>query len=95
MTAESDQDVIVQRWWTVIIFLIVVVVGIALALFVQRATTQIQEALAEEVLQQQHDVANLLHEYVGVMLALEREQRQANEATVSYTHLTLPTILLV
>ena len=89
MTAESDQDVIVQRWWTVIIFLIVVVVGIALALFVQRATTQIQEALAEEVLQQQHDVANLLHEYVGVMLALEREQRQANEASRSEVELAL------
>ena len=58
-----------------IFWLIVTVIllgGVTLASYVQYSTTQIQQALAEEVLQQQHDVANLLHEYAGVMLALER-----------------------
>lgn len=59
--------------------MLVVVVGIALAVFVQRGTTQILDALAEEVLQQQHDVANLLHEYSGVMLALEREGNSSDD----------------
>ncbi|MFK7854286.1 MAG: ATP-binding protein [Granulosicoccus sp.] len=56
-------------WFAV---LAVLFTGVVLALYVQRSTTQIQEALAEEVLQQQHDVANLLHEYASVMLALEQ-----------------------
>lgn len=86
---KSDPRALSQRWWTVAIFLLVVSVGIALALFVQRATTQIKEALAEEVLQQQHDVANLLHEYAGVMLALEREQRNVNRETRDSVELAL------
>ncbi len=63
-----------------------VVVGIALAVFVQRATTQILDALAEEVLQQQHDVANLLHEYSSVMLALERESSREDNSSASVEH---------
>ncbi len=63
-----------QKWWTIVIFLMVLAMGVALVLFVNRATTQIREALAEEVLQQQHDVSNLMHEYEGVVLAIERER---------------------
>ena len=59
-------------WWTAAIVLIVLTVGVALSLFVSRATTQMREALAEEVLEQQRDVATLLHEYAGVIIALER-----------------------
>lgn len=86
---KNDPDVSSQHWWTVAIFLLVASVGIALALFVQNATTQIREALAEEVLQQQHDVANLLHEYAGVMVALEREQRNINKETRDSVELAL------
>lgn len=71
---EIDKDSLRSRLWTAAIFLLMLAVLIALTLFVQRATTQIKNALAEEVLQQQHDVANLLYEYSGVMLALERER---------------------
>lgn len=61
-----------QRWSTSIIVTLLVVLALLLGWFVQRSVTQVRDALAEEVLQQQHDVANLLHEYARVMLALER-----------------------
>ncbi len=74
MNAADNNAIGSQKWWTIVIFVMVLAMGAALALFVNRATTQIREALAEEVLQQQHDVSNLLHEYEGVMLAVERER---------------------
>lgn len=74
-------------WLTVVA---VLMTGVVLAAYVHNATTKIQDALAEEVLQQQHDVANLLHEYAEVMLALERlkllpqkEQRIQVESSLS------------
>ena len=61
-----------QRWSTSIIVMLLVVLGLLLGWFVQRSVSQVRDALAEEVLQQQHDVANLLHEYAQVMLSIER-----------------------
>ena len=61
-----------QRWSTLIIVMLLVVLGLLLGWFVQRSVSQVRDALAEEVLQQQHDVANLLHEYAQVMLSIER-----------------------
>ena len=59
-----------QRWSTSIIVMLLVVLGLLLGWFVQRSVSQVRDALAEEVLQQQHDVANLLHEYAQVMFCL-------------------------
>lgn len=74
----------------------VLMTGFVLAAYVHSTTTQIQEALAEEVLQQQHDVANLLHEYAGVMIALERlqllpqnQQRTEVESSLAQAQLQL------
>ena len=61
-----------QRWSTLIIVMLLVVLGLLLGWFVQRSVSQVRDALAQEVLQQQHDVANLLHEYAQVMLSIER-----------------------
>jgi len=59
---------------------IVIVSGLALAVYVHNSTTQIRKALAEEVLKQQRDVATLLFEYTGIMLALERVQQSSEPA---------------
>lgn len=53
-----------------------IVIGVALSVYVHNTTTHISEALAEEVLEQEHDVASLIHEYTQVMLALERARFQ-------------------
>jgi len=53
---------------------LLVSVGLALAMFVNRTTTDIRDALAAEVLQQQSDVALLLHEYDALKLAFETER---------------------
>ncbi|MEE9336085.1 MAG: ATP-binding protein [Granulosicoccaceae bacterium] len=80
MTASNSQ---LENWseraWTAGVFLILVVAGILLAFFVYKATTSLSEALAEEVLEQQRDVAELLHEFSSVSLAIEtyRLSRQA------------------
>lgn len=47
-------------------------IGMAIAAFVYNATTQVRNALAEEVLEQQHDVASLIYEYSVVMGLFER-----------------------
>ena len=54
-------------------------VGVALAFFVHRNTTAISDALAAEVLQQQSDVAVLLHEYDRLILAVETERLSKGE----------------
>jgi len=61
------------------ILLVLASVGIALALFVHSNTTKISDALAEEVLQQQRDVAVLLHEYDRLVLAVETERLSEGE----------------
>ncbi len=55
--------------------LVLLLAGILLYQFVSRATTNISEALAEEVLEQQRDVAELLHQYSAVSLSLSEYQR--------------------
>lgn len=63
------------RWWVGIIFLILLFAGALLYQFVHQATTTISEALAEEVLEQQRDVAELLHQYSAASLAISEYQR--------------------
>jgi signal transduction histidine kinase len=65
--------------WTITILSLVVVIGVALSIYVHNTTTHIREALAEEVLEQEHDVASLIHEYAQVMVALERARFQPQE----------------
>lgn len=65
--------------WTITILSLVIVFGVALSIYVNNTTTHIREALAEEVLEQEHDVASLIHEYTQVMLALERARFQPLE----------------
>ena len=62
-----------------VIFVLLGSVGIALALFVHRNTTSISDALAAETLEQQSDVAVLLHEYDQLILALETERLSKGE----------------
>ena len=57
-----------------VIFVLLGSVFLALTLFVQRNTTSISDALAAETLEQQSDVAVLLHEYDQLILALESER---------------------
>ncbi len=77
-----------SKYWSGIIFLLLVSVGLALALFVKRTTDDISDALAAEVLQQQSDVAFLLHEYDGLILALETARLSyADETEVDSTDL--------
>ena len=64
-----------NRLWTVAIFLLLLVAGILLYRFVHQATTTISEALAEEVLEQQQDVAELIHEYSDVSMAVTKYQQ--------------------
>lgn len=54
-------------------------IGFGIAAFVYRSTTQIKEALAEEILEQQRDVAGLVLEYNNVMISLERVRLNPTE----------------
>ena len=74
---STDTNSLSGRWWTVITILILLFAGALLSLFVHQATTTISEALAEEVLEQQRDVATLLHEYSSASLAISEYQRGA------------------
>ncbi len=59
------------------LFVVLALLGavcIALAFFVQRNTTSISDALTAEVLQQQSDVAVLLHDYDRLIFALASEK---------------------
>lgn len=47
-------------------------IGLGIATFVYQSTTQVSEALAEEILEQQHDVSALLQEYGNVLVAIEQ-----------------------
>jgi len=66
-----------NKYGLFIIFALLASVGIALALFVHRNTSSISDALAAEVLEQQRDVAILLHEYDRLVLAVETERLSA------------------
>ena len=60
--------------WTVVIVLLVLIAGTAVSAFVYRTTSDIREALAEEVLEQQHDVSSLLLDYSALILTVERQR---------------------
>jgi len=60
--------------WAFVGVVLLITIGLGIAAFTYHSTTQIREALAEEVLEQQHDVAALIQEYGNVMLALERKR---------------------
>jgi len=62
------------KLWSVGIVVLLISLGLGIAAYAYQSTTQIREALAEEVLEQQHDVAALIQEYDNVMLALERKR---------------------
>jgi len=63
--------------WSVILAVLLISIVLGIAAYAYQSTTQIREALAEEILQQQHDVAALIQEYSSVMLALERKRFNA------------------
>ncbi len=63
--------------------------GLALAAYVYISTTQVREALAAEIIEQQHDVASLLYEYSGVMISLERYRRNKNDSSKNEVTLSL------
>jgi len=73
------------RKWTAVIILLLLSIGLGIAVFVYRSTTQVREALAEEVLQQQHDVSSLIQEYGHVMFLLERLRQ--NKGTQNQSNL--------
>lgn len=68
------------RKWSIAIILLLLSIGLGIAAFVYQSTTQIREALAEEILEQQHDVASLIHEYGNVMVSLERNRLEPTNA---------------
>lgn len=74
-TTKIQSRITERRLWTALIILVLVFSALLLYLFVSRATNNISEALAEEVLEQQRDVAELLHQYSAVALSLSEHQR--------------------
>lgn len=67
-----------QRHITLSMIGLLVTGALLLGWFVHRSVTEIRDALAEEVLQQQQDVAHLLLKYSDIMLALERAINSSN-----------------
>ena len=63
-----------SKYWSLIIILLLLSAGAALGMFVHRTTTDISDALAAEVVQQQSDVSLLLFEYDALRLAFEKER---------------------
>lgn len=72
---NSDRQ---QRFDTSTAFIALLLISSVLAIgaFVYSSTTRVTEALAEEILEQQYDVANLLHDFNGVLIALERNRSE-------------------
>lgn len=69
----TDTSLQTKRW-SLTIAVLLLSIGMGIAVFVYRSTTQIREALAEEILEQQHDVATLMYEYGNLMVSLERSR---------------------
>jgi len=65
--------------WMVGIIVLLLSISIGIAAFVYRSTTQVSEALAAEILEQQHDISLLIQDYGSVMLALERHRNGKND----------------
>ena len=73
--------------WAVCLVALLISIGLGIAAYAYGSTTQIREALAEEVLEQQHDVAALIQEYSNVMLALERKRFESTpENRIAFTN---------
>lgn len=73
MTSITPQQVKSRgRVWTVGIFSVLLIAVLLVAFFVYKSTASLSEALAEEVLEQQRDIGELLHEYSSVSLAVEK-----------------------
>ena len=51
-------------------------IGLAIAAFVYQSTTQIREALAQEIIEQQHDVGELIQQYGNVVISIEHSLRK-------------------
>ncbi len=66
-------------WWTAAILLFLLLMGGLLVVYTFLNTNRIREALATEVLEQQHDVELLISGYADVMLALENERLQPGQ----------------
>lgn len=62
--------------WTAAILLFLLLMGGLLVVYTFLNTNRIREALATEVMEQQHDVESLITGYADVMLALEGERLQ-------------------
>ena len=58
-------------------------IGMGIAAFIYQKTTQVREALAEEILEQQHDVSTLIQEYGNVLVAIEHNRLSDDEASVA------------
>jgi len=82
----SESPATSTKLWSVGIVVLLISLGLGISAYAYQSTTQIREALAEEILEQQHDVAALIQEYDSVMLALER--KRFNSTTESRTAFT-------
>ena len=67
--------------WTAAILLFLLLMGGLLVVYTFLNTNRIREALATEVMEQQHDVESLISGYADVMLALENERLQTGQAS--------------
>ena len=79
MSASEPQT----KSWMVGIIILLLSISTGIAAFVYRSTTQVSEALAAEILEQQHDIALLIQDYGNVMLAVERQRNSKNETRKS------------
>lgn len=84
-----ENNTIFKREWSFAIVLLLLSMGIAIAVYTFRATTSVQEALAAEVLEQQHDVSTLLTEYSNVMLTIEEALRTKNTQSIEQLEVAL------
>lgn len=66
-----------RDFWTAAILLFLILLGVLLVVYTFTNTNRIREALATEVMQQQHDVESLITGYTDVLLALENHRLQA------------------
>ena len=83
-----------SKYWSVLIFVLLISAAVALALFVHRTTTNISDALAAEVLEQQSDVALLMIEYDALILAFESERLSTGDSEKNVESALLRTCLL-
>ena len=66
--------------WTAAILLFLIFMGVLLVVYTFTNTNRIREALATEVMQQQHDVESLITGYTDVLLALDNQRLQSRDS---------------